>query len=172
MPMNSKPKNSACKVALALALIALIAIPVLATWKPGERLPDLGAAKLEGNLPALAGRVVLVDFWASWCGPCKKSFPELDKLQQELGGRGLTVLAVSVDNKASDMEKFLKEHPVAFATVRDAGQKLVAAAGVEAMPTSFLVDRKGVIRFTHAGFRGAETVQQLKQEIGQLLAEK
>lgn len=170
--MNSKHKKSARNFALALALVALIAVPVIAEWKPGERLPDLGAFKLEGNLPALAGRVVLVDFWASWCGPCKKSFPELDQLQKEFGERGLTILAVSVDEKAEAMETFLKDHPVTFATTRDAGQKLVAAAGVESMPTSFLVDRKGVIRFTHVGFRGAETVKQLKQEIEQLLAEK
>ena len=170
--MKSKNKKSARSFALAVALGVLAALPVLAAWKVADHLPALGGFQLEGNVPALAGRVVLVDFWASWCGPCKRSFPELDTLQKAYADRGLTILAISVDEKAEAMDAFLKEHPVTFATVRDAGQKLVAAAGVESMPTSFLVDRKGVIRFTHVGFRGAETVKQLKQEIEQMLAEK
>ena len=154
-----------------LAVIALVALPLLA-WKTGDALPKLDAFGLEGNVPALTGKVVLLDFWASWCGPCKKSFPELDKIQQAYKDKGLVVLAVNVDEKAGDMESFLKDHPVTFTVVRDAKQKLVAAANVESMPTSLLVDAKGVIRFQHTGFRGAETVKQLKEEIEKLLAGK
>jgi len=157
-----------CAVAVLLALAAL---PLLA-WKTGDALPKLDSLGLEGPLPALAGKVVLLDFWASWCGPCKKSFPELDKIQQAYKDKGLIVLAVSVDEKADDMEGFLKDHPVTFTVVRDAKQKLVAAAGVESMPTSLLVDAKGVIRFQHTGFRGEETTKQLKDEIEKLLAGK
>ena len=170
--MNSKPKKSARSFTLAALLGAAAVLPALAVWKVADRLPALGGFQLEGTVPALAGRVTLVDFWASWCGPCKHSFPELDKLQKAYGERGLTIVAVSVDEKGEAMDKFLKEHPVTFVTVRDVGQKLVAAAGVESMPTSFLVDRKGVIRFAHVGFRGAESVKQLQQEIEQLLGEK
>jgi thiol-disulfide isomerase/thioredoxin len=152
-------------------LLALVALPLLA-WKNGDTLPKLDGLGLEGNVPALAGKVVLLDFWASWCGPCKKSFPELDKIQQAYKDKGLVILAVNVDEKADDMESFLKDHPVTFAVVRDAKQKLVAAAGVESMPTSLLVDAKGVIRFQHTGFHGEETVKQLKGEIEKLLAGK
>jgi len=123
-------------------------------------------------MPTTTGRVVLLDFWASWCGPCRHSFPELDKLNQIYRSRGFIICAVSVDEKADDMDVFLKDHPVSFPVVRDAQQKLVAAAGVESMPTSFLVDRHGVIRFSHVGFHGTETVEQLKQEIEKLLAER
>jgi peroxiredoxin len=104
--------------------------------------------------------------------PCKHSFPELDKLYKDYQGRGFNLVAVSVDEKAEALQKFLEAHPVAFPTVHDAAQKLVAAAGVESMPTSFLVDRRGVIRFVHVGFRGAATVKELRQELEQLLTEK
>lgn len=157
-----------CAVALLLALVAL---PLLA-WKNGDTLPKLDGFGLEGKVPTLAGKVVLLDFWASWCSPCKKSFPELDKLQQAHKDKGLVILAVNVDEKADAMENFLKDHSVTFAVVRDAKQKLVAAANVESMPTSLLIDTKGVIRFQHTGFRGAETVKQLTTEIEKLLAEK
>ena len=170
--MNSRHRAAVRSFALATVLGVLAATPVWADWKVGDRLPELGGFQLEGQAPALAGRVVLLDCWASWCGPCQRSFPELDKLQKEYRERGLTVLAVSADEKAGAMAEFLKAHAVSFATVRDAGQKLAAAAGVESLPTSFLVDRQGVIRFTHVGFRGAETVKQLKREVEQLLAEK
>ena len=131
-----------------------------------------GEAEQAGRGRQDAGKVVLLDFWASWCGPCKKSFPELDKIQQAYKDKGLVILAINVDEKADEMESFLKAHPVSFAVVRDAKQKLVAAAGVESMPTSVLVDAKGVIRFQHTGFRGAETVKQLTEEIEKLLAGK
>jgi len=172
--MKSKTSPSVLERARRLAaavLLMLAALPLLA-WKSGETLPKLDSFGLEGNLPALAGKVVLLDFWASWCGPCKKSFPELDKLQQAYKDKGLVILAINVDEKADEMESFLKAHPVSFAVVRDAKQKLVAAAGVESMPTSVLVDAKGVIRFQHTGFRGAETVKQLTEEIEKLLAGK
>ncbi|MCE9615140.1 MAG: TlpA family protein disulfide reductase [Lentisphaerae bacterium] len=141
-----------------------------AEWATGTRLPELQGAGLAGSLPALKGKVVLVDFWASWCAPCKKSFPELDQLSRDYASRGLVVLAISVDESAEAMAAFLDKHPVSFAVVRDAQQKIVGAAGVESMPSSFIVDRAGTIRFVHSGFHGADTVARYRQEIDALLA--
>ena len=175
--MYSTKKKSAPDLRRAATLLVVLlalsaADPARAAWKAGDKLPPLAGRQLEGALPALDRQVVLLDFWASWCGPCKRSFPELDKIQQAYRARGFTVLAVSVDEKAGDMQKFLAAHAVSFPVVRDAGQKLVAAAGVESMPTSLLVDRRGLIRFVHVGFRGEETVKQLHAEIEQLLNKK
>ena len=162
--------NTSLRKLLVLAL-ALAAGTNLAfgQWRAGDRLPDPAAFGLAGRLPNLSGQVVLVDFWASWCAPCKASFPALDDLQKKYAPRGFTVLAVSVDDDAGDMARFLETHPVSFPAAHDAGQKYVAAAGVEAMPSSFLVDRAGTIRFVHVGFHPESTPAELAGEIESLL---
>ena len=141
--------------------------------KVGDSAPNLAGYGLEGKLPEnLKGQVVLLDFWASWCAPCKQSFPVMDQLYKDNSGRGLVIVAVSVDEKSSDMEKFLKKNPVSFSVVRDAGHKLVKATDVSTMPTSFLIDRAGKVRFVHTGFQGKTTAKQYQQEVEQLLNEK
>jgi thiol-disulfide isomerase/thioredoxin len=134
--------------------------------------PDLRAFELEGKLPEkLKGQVVLVDFWASWCAPCKVSFPAMEDLNKQYAGQGLVIVAVSVDEKQEDMQRFFERMPVSFVTVRDAKQKLVAAVNVQTMPTSFLIGRDGTMRYTHSGFYGDQTVRQYRDEIEQLLKE-
>jgi thiol-disulfide isomerase/thioredoxin len=150
------------------ALVAGNFLNANAALKVGDTLPDLTAFKLEGKLPETRGKVVIVDFWASWCLPCAESFPALDELQKKYGDR-LVILAVNVDQKAANMEKFLKKHPVSFTVVRDGGQKLVAAAEPATMPTSFILDGEGQVRFLHNGFHGEETCKQYATEIESLL---
>jgi len=157
------------KKLLAVTLLAGAVFTASAALKVGDTLPDLTTFKLEGKLPAdLNGKVVVVDFWASWCLPCAESFPALDELQKKYGDR-LVIVAVNVDEKAAKMEGFLKKHPVSFTIVRDAEQKLVAVAEPPTMPTSFVLDGEGKVRFIHQGFHGAETRQQYQTEIESLL---
>ena len=140
-----------------------------AALKVGDTLPDLASFQLDGKLPdALKGKVVIVDFWASWCVPCAKSFPVLDELQKKYGDK-LVVLAVNVDEKAANMEKFLAKHTVSFTVVRDAKQKLVAVAEPQTMPTSFILDGEGKVRFLHSGFHGEDTRKEYISEIESLL---
>src|SRR6187399_1739434 len=117
-----KPKSFrlfiGCIVALATATIAFAAAPI----KVGDTFPDLSKFKFEGALPDLSGKVVLVDFWASWCAPCKESFPTMNELQKSYGAQGLIVIAINVDEKKSDMVDFLKKHSADFTVVRDATQ--------------------------------------------------
>jgi len=156
----------------AVLLTLLFSSACFAAFKEGDNLPDLASFRLEGRLPeALKGQVILIDFWASWCPPCISSFPAMEELTKKYTGRGLTILAVSVDEKQENMQRFLKSAKVSFAVVRDAQQKLVAAADVPAMPTSFLIDRSGKIRFVHAGFDRDQTTRQYVKEIEQLLLE-
>ncbi len=122
-------------------------------WKEENPLPNLASFGLEGVLPDMKGRVLYLDFWASWCAPCKVSFPVLDRWQKEFSPKGLTILGVNVDESAAEMQAFLNKLPVGFPVVRDAAHKLVAAADVSTMPTAFLVSRKGLIKHVHNGFR-------------------
>jgi thiol-disulfide isomerase/thioredoxin len=134
----------------------------------GKPLPELKGFALEGSVPATQGKVALVDFWASWCGPCKKSFPALESLYQQYKAQGLVVVGVSVDEDAAAMKNFLRQHAVSFSIARDASHKLVEAVKVGTMPTTLLVDRHGVIRFVHSGFHSGEEAA-LGREIEQLL---
>jgi len=163
-------------VSLSRSLIALsiglAAAPLLQAegWKENSALPNLKNFGLTGSIPEnLTGKVVLVDFWATWCTPCKASFPVMDELQKQYGTNGLVIVAVSVDEKKSEMEKYLKKNPVSFVTLHDSSQKLVAAADVATMPTSFLIDRTGKIRFVHTGFEGAKTKADYAKQIESLL---
>jgi thiol-disulfide isomerase/thioredoxin len=160
------------KFIVGLVLLLAGSVAARAGVQVGQPFPDLANYALEGNLPARAGQVVLVDFWATWCAPCKASFPAYSELQRELAGRGFVLLAVSVDQTSRPYEEFLHRYSPAFSVVRDGTQKLVAALQVPAMPTSYLIDRRGVLRAVHSGFYGAETVRTLRAEIIRLLEEK
>lgn len=156
--------------ALAGGVLTTLATPLFAAgWKAGAALPDLSSFGLEGSLPKTQGKVVYLDFWASWCAPCKASFPVLNRWHTEYGPRGFMVLGVSVDDTAAAMKGFLEKNSVAFPTARDAAHKLVAAANVSTMPSSFLIDRQGVIRVVHSGFH-AKDEAKLSAEITKLLA--
>jgi thiol-disulfide isomerase/thioredoxin len=155
---------------LALALMLGIATHGAESLKVGDNFPELNGFELEGKLPeSLKGKVVLVDFWASWCAPCRESFPALEDLHKRLAAKGVVVIGVSVDEVRGEMERFLKKNPVTFTVLRDAKQRLVARAGVPTMPTSLLVDRTGRVRFIHAGYQGKETKLLLERELTTLL---
>lgn len=104
------------------------------------------------RLSDLRGRVVLVDFWASWCGPCRESFPFYAELRASLPGDDFEIVAVSVDDDRGRAEEFILEMGGAFPAVWDAGQRIVAEWRAPVMPTAFLVDRHGVVRHLHRGF--------------------
>ncbi len=138
----------------------------------GDVFPALDQAGLAGSLPDTAGKVVLVDFWASWCAPCKASFPALARLYNDYGSRGLVVVAVSVDEKASAYTAFVQKFNPPFAVPHDQAQKLVSAVRVPTMPSTYLLDRSGRVRFLHRGFQGKETESEMRRQIEALLAGK
>lgn len=154
---------------VAMAGLLSIAMSARAGLSVGDVLPPLKAADFEGSLPDLTAKVVLLDFWASWCGPCRKSFPELDKLAARHRDKGLVILGVNQDEKPKDMQKFLDRLPVSFPVVFDKAHRLASAIGVPAMPTSVLVGRDGRIALIHAGFQGDEDIRTLEQAILKLV---
>ena len=154
-----------------LALLLASVNAAAAGWEAGMDVPSLDKYSLVGDAPSLEGKVTLIDFWASWCAPCKAAFPEMEKLYQEFVDEGFQIIAVSVDQKERAMQQFLDRRKPSFTTVHDASQKLVEQAGIQVMPTSFMIDKKGVIRFAHEGWHGKKSVRNLTEEIQTLLAE-
>jgi len=156
-------------LALTLATLSWNA-QAAAKLKEGDPFPDLTTFTFEGTLPAgLKGSVVLVDFWASWCGPCKESFPVMEALHKKYAAQGLVIVAINLDDKKASMDDFMKSHPVEFTVVRDAAKKLVALTGISSMPSSFVLDREGRVVSVHSGFHGDKTAKQYADEIELLL---
>ena len=158
------------KGAFALGVALLLSGPAHAL-ETGAAFPLATLQQLEGEPPArLEGSILVVDFWASWCAPCKASFPSLSALHTEFKDRGVVVLGVSVDEKKGAYEQFLKRTKPSFPTLRDSSHLLAGAVKVPTMPSSFIVDRTGKVRFVHAGFH-ADTTERLRKEITLLLEE-
>ncbi len=108
------------------------------------------------SLAQLKGKVVYLDFWASWCGPCRQSFPWMNEMHSKYGAKGLVIVAINVDAMTADAKKFLGETPAKFEIVYDAKGLTPKAFGIKGMPTSYLIDRTGKILSTHAGFNPAK----------------
>ncbi|MES2695830.1 MAG: TlpA disulfide reductase family protein [Verrucomicrobiota bacterium] len=161
--------------ALLAALLALVG-SARADIKTGDAFPALAANGVVnlagGEVPVMEGKLVLVDFWASWCAPCKASFPMMAKLQKDYAERGLVIAAVGIDEKPAAATAFWKKMAPTFPTLHDRTQALVQKVGVPTMPTSYLVGRDGRVRFIHSGFHGDVTERELRKQIDSLLAEK
>jgi len=123
------------------------------------------------DLNAYRGKVVYLDFWASWCGPCKQSFPWMENLKDTYGRQGLAVIAVNLDMDRADADKFLDRFRPTFEVRFDPKGELAALYKVRAMPSSVLIDRHGVARFTHEGYRPVDGAAY-ETQVQELLAEK
>lgn len=149
----------------ALMLAALLpAAPVLAAT--GGEAPDFVLDGREGpvKLSSLRGKYVYVDFWASWCAPCKRSFPWMGTLQQRFGPAGLQVVAINVDTKRADADTFLAQTPAAFVVAYDPVGATPKKYAIKGMPSSVLIDPSGKIIAAHTGFTN-ETPAQVERDI-------
>jgi len=158
-------------IAVAAAALAPGAASAVDVGAPAPALSLPTASGETVALDALKGKVVYVDFWASWCAPCRKSFPWMAEMQKKYGPAGFTVVAVNVDKKRPDAEKFLQATLAQFTVVYDPAGAAPAAWNVKAMPTSFLIDAKGNVAFVESGFKD-EAVQDVENRIKALVAAK
>lgn len=162
------------RILLIGLILGTMAVPVLSIHASNSQpMPNVTVRTADGDevrLAAYKGRVVLIDFWASWCPPCKTSFPALDAISREYEEKGLEVLAVNVDERRRDADSFLEEHPHHLTVLFDPKGVAPKAFGVKGMPSSFLIDRSGSIRFSHMGYTG-NVDQSYRREIAQLLSE-
>ena len=138
----------------------------------GKQL-DLVAPDLQGrdvDIGAEQGKVRVVDFWATWCEPCREAMPVLDATARELGSRGLSVYGISIDEDPAQIAKFLERTPVTFPILWDKGAVRVQRFDVRVMPVTLIVDRAGVIRFVHQGWERSRAAEERRQ-IEALLAD-
>ncbi len=143
--------------------------PAVGQPAPACELAGLGNGTAV-NTAQFKGKVVYVDFWASWCIPCAKSFPVLNQIHRDLRERGLQIVGVNVDEHSADADGFLQKHPADFTVGADAKGICPKAFGVVAMPSGYLIDRQGVIRHIHYGFREGE-IDTLRADLEHLLGE-
>jgi cytochrome c biogenesis protein CcmG/thiol:disulfide interchange protein DsbE len=174
MPKKSMKRTSSlgrfAAVGLALTLLAASAQALDA----GAKMPEIGLSDLSGkpvSLASLAGKVVVIDFWATWCAPCKEELPVLQKLHKKYGSQGLVIVGVSVDKDAANLPDFLKKLVVTFPIVHDANHAVTGRYAPPRMPSSYIVDRKGIVKYVHGGFR-ADDAAVFEKQIQGLLAAK
>lgn len=154
------------------AVLVAAAAPALAVEPgapaPGFRLPtfDSGA---QVSLADFRGKVVFVDFWASWCSPCRQSLPLYDKLRSDYATADFAILAVSLDEDVADAKAFLAEHPIKYTTLQNPQGDVAKAFDLKGMPSSYLIDRDGIVRARHIGFE-TKDIDVLKKEIDGLVA--
>jgi peroxiredoxin len=141
-------------------LLAGIAASAPAAKSP-PRAPEFRLSATHGvaALDSLRGKVVLLDFWASWCAPCARSFPWMNALHDSLSDQGFEIVAISLDKDREDANAFLAQHAPHFIVAFDPEGETAEAYHVAAMPTSFVIDRSGAIVLTHAGFDPKKTAE-------------
>ncbi|MDZ7652014.1 MAG: TlpA disulfide reductase family protein [Burkholderiaceae bacterium] len=143
---------------LAGAVLSLT-LPLAATAQQvGQPAPsfDLPGSASAVRLADMKGKVVYLDFWASWCAPCKQSFPWMNEMQAKYGSAGFLVVAISVDAKRSDAEEFLKGTPAQFTVAFDTKGESPKTYAIKGMPSSFLIGPDGRVIATHTGFKDAD----------------
>ena len=143
------------KLIAALLLGLTLQVGRVFAIEPGKSLPALGLAEVQ----SAPGQFVYIDYWASWCGPCRQSFPWMNALQAKLGPKGLKVVAVNVDVRRADADKFLVHTPAQFTVAYDPQGLSAKTLAIKTMPTSMLVSPEGKVLFVHSGFRTEETGQ-------------
>ncbi len=138
----------------------------------GDPAPAFALRDAHGDtlsLERLRGQVVYVDFWASWCGPCRRSFPWMNEMQRRYGGQGLAIVAINVDKNPDDAARFLERNPAQFAVAYDRTGATPLAYAVRDMPSSYLIDSRGKVVEVEHGFRD-ERKDALERRIQALLA--
>ncbi|MEX2205790.1 MAG: TlpA disulfide reductase family protein [Myxococcota bacterium] len=141
----------------------------------GDPAPAFSASKLggEGNisLSSYRGKVVYLDFWASWCAPCQAALPALEELRKEFPADQFQVIAVNVDTDPEKALRLLAKHKIGYPSAADPSGRLPETFGLKTMPTSYLIDRSGVVRMVHPGFRSSD-VETLRARIKSLVEAK
>lgn len=162
MPM---PPSRHPRITLLLTGLLACSWPALAgdDAPPAPEFTLASRAGGEMSLASLRGAVVMINFWASWCGPCRQEFPALDEIYRIYRPMGLEMVAINVESEPADAERFLGMRPVSFPILFDPDNRVSSSYGVSAMPTTVLVDRKGHIRWQHRAYKPGDEAEYIAQ---------
>jgi thiol-disulfide isomerase/thioredoxin len=168
--MKSRSTKSGPARLLAAAAILLLTTRASALG-PGKAAPGFDLNGLDGavKLEKYQGKLVYLDFWASWCGPCRQSFPWMNEMQARYGAQGLQVIGINLDAKDEDARAFLATTPARFVVAFDPAGTAPRDYGIKGMPSSVLIGADGKVLFAHTGFREADRTElenQIKSALG------
>ncbi len=167
MSLQKKWHNNILALGLALAG-SLFALSATADSAPDFTLPSSTGDNV--RLAELRGQVVMLNFWASWCGPCRKEMPLLDEMSKRYSAAGFVLYGVNVEEDNTDAKKLIKELGVSFPVLWDAESKASSLYNVDAMPTTVMIDKKGEIRFVNRGYKAGDE-NKYRDQIRELIKE-
>ncbi|SEO45185.1 Thiol-disulfide isomerase or thioredoxin [Duganella sp. CF517] len=147
--------------AISILLAATLGASSAFALEKGAPAPQFDLQGMDGavQLAKLTGKVVYVDFWASWCGPCRQSFPWMNEMQAKYGPRGLQIVGINVDAKSEDAKTFLAATPAKFTIAFDPKGATPRQYGIKGMPSSVLIGADGKVLLEHSGFRDADRAE-------------
>ena len=138
----------------------------------GNKGPDFSRKPVTGgdavSFRSLKGKVAIVDFWATWCEPCKKSFPKLEALSDKYKDNGFEIVGISEDDDKDGIKSFASELGAEFPLIWDENKSIASKWQPKSMPSTFVVDRKGIVRFVHLGYHDGEEAE-IEKEVKSLL---
>ena len=170
---KSVPSTLSAVLFATVTTIACLASGTVQAVSVEDEAPDFTLETLSGpnlRLQEYRGQVVLINFWASWCGPCRQEMPILDRLHQRYEDAGFAVLGVNVEGKRGPAEKIAKKSKVTFPVLIDKGQAVSKQYELEAMPSTVVVDRNGKVRYIHRGYKPGDEAKYV-EVVKQLIAE-
>jgi len=160
---------------ILIACIFLVASFIVSAEMVGQKVPfcpaKINASEQNIDFEKYRGKVILIDFWATWCPPCKQSMPFLNALRNELVSQGFEIIAINVDDDREGALAFLKAYPVDYLLGFDSSGVCPSTFDVKAMPSSYFIDKQGRVRDIHLGYRENDQ-RYIRNKITELLAEK
>ncbi|MFV2090287.1 MAG: TlpA disulfide reductase family protein [Pseudomonadales bacterium] len=150
---------------ITTALVALLISVNVGAVSLRESAPDFTLKSLEGSnlrLEEYRGQVVLINFWASWCGPCRQEMPILDRLHHRYQDTGFAVLGINVEGEREPAQDLVDKTKVTFPILLDDGQKVSEMYDLQAMPSSVVIDRDGVVRYIHLGYKPGDEAKYVE----------
>jgi len=154
--MNTFKNKLSVTLSIIITITCLSFSSTASAIKVKQTAPDFTLASNKGKnirLKDLRGKVIMINFWATWCAPCRKELPLLNNLYNKYKNKGFVLLGVNIDEKSTLANKMIKELKINFPVLFDKTQTTSEAYDLKAMPSTFIIDKNGIVRFAHYGYK-------------------